>query len=288
MRKILKSCCAEGIVDTSGGELISYKTDGKEYIWYGDSAHWSGHAPVLFPFVSALKNGKVNIGGNEYTMKSKHGFARKSEFELVDINDTKAVFKLAADETTLAQYPYRFELYVTHEIGCCGYTTSYTVKNTDNRDIRFCLGGHPGFCVDNSIEDYKLVFEDDENCDLYYTDSDSLYSGSYKAGRRIEGREFELCYDDFDVDALIATGLKSRRVKILKKADGTGLEFDYTGFPVLVLWSPPKKHSPFIALEPWIGLPAMPDESGNFEDKPYVITLPAGHEYKASYKVSLI
>lgn len=288
MQKILKSCCAEGIADTVGGELISYKADGKEYIWYGDSAHWSGHAPVLFPFVSALKGGKVKFGGNEYTMSAKHGFARKSEFELIEADDEKVIFRLAANEATLAQYPYRFELYVTHELDCCGYRTTYTVKNTDNRDIQFCLGGHPGFLIDSTIEDYKLVFETDENSSLYYTDAASLYSDSYKAERCIEGCEFDLQYADFDADALIAADLKSRRVKIINKNDGKGLELDFTGFPVLVLWSPPKKHSPFICLEPWIGLPAMPDESGNFEDKPYVVTLPAGEEYSASYKVSII
>ncbi len=288
MQKTLKFCGAEGITDTTGGELISYKKDGREIIWYGDAAHWSGHAPVLFPFVSALKDGRVKFGGSEYTMSAKHGFARKSEFELLEDDDSRAVFRLAANEATLAQYPYLFELCVTHELDCTGYRTTYTVKNTDNKDIQFCLGGHPGFCVDGTIEDYKLVFETDEDSSLYYTDKASLYSESYKAERRIEGREFDLRYADFDADALIATELKSRRVKIIRKDDGRGLEFDYTGFPVLVLWSPPKKHSPFICLEPWVGLPASPDESGHFEDKPYAVTLAAGCEYKVSYKVSLI
>lgn len=288
MQRTLKFCGAEGITDTMGGELISYKKDGREIIWYGDAAHWSGHAPVLFPFVSALKDGRIKFGGSEYTMSAKHGFARKSEFDLLEADDSKAIFRLAANEATLAQYPYRFDLYVAHELDCTGYRTTYTVKNTDNKDIQFCLGGHPGFCVDGTIEDYKLVFETAEDSSLYYTDKASLFSESYKAERRIEGREFDLRYEDFDADALIATDLKSRRVKLIRKDNGRGLEFDYTGFPVLVLWSPPKKQSPFICLEPWVGLPGTPGESGNFEDKPYAVTLAAGGEYKVSYKVTVI
>lgn len=288
MQKILKACGAEGVVDTLGGELISYKAEGKEYIWVGDPAHWSGHAPVLFPFVSALKDGKVKFGGEEYTMKAKHGFARKSEFELIEAGGRKAVFKLNSSEATLAQYPYEFELYVTHELNCGGYTTTYAVKNMGKDDMPFCIGGHPGFCADGTIEDYQLIFEKEEDCDLYYTDSSSLYSEEYKAQRRIEGSVFDLRYADFDADALIATGLKSSRVKLICKNTGKGIEFDYTGFPVLVLWSPPKKQSPFICLEPWVGLPAMPGESGNFEDKPYAVVLPAGEEYSVSYKVSVV
>ena len=284
----LNCCGAEVIADTAGGELISYKVDGREYIWYGDAAHWSGHAPVLFPFVSALKNGKTRFGGKEYTLSGKHGFARKSEFELIGSDENKIVFSLTSNETTHSQYPFEFVLFVTHELESGGYKTTYTVKNTDFGNIKFCIGGHPGFCVDGSIEDYKLVFDYEENCNLYYTDADSLFSYDYRAERRIEGHEFDLRYDDFDADALIATGLKSRSVKLINKNNSRGLEFDYTGFPVLVLWSPPKKHSPFICLEPWVGLPAMPDESGNFEDKPYVITLPAGGEYSVSYKITLI
>jgi galactose mutarotase-like enzyme len=288
MRKILKTCGAEGVVDTLGGELISYKKDGREYIWTGDPAHWSGHAPVLFPFVSALKDGRVRFDGVEYTMKGKHGFARKSEFELVETDDKKAVFRLAASDVTLAQYSYRGELYVTHEISCGGYTTTYTVKNTDERDMLFCIGGHPGFFTDGPIEDYKLIFEEDEDCALYYTDADSLYSENYTAKRRIEGREFDLRYGDFDIDALISTGLRSRRLKLLRKTDNRGIEFDFTGFPVLVLWSPPKKQSPFVSLEPWVGLPAKPDESGEFADKPYAVRLEKGGEYMVSYKVTVI
>lgn len=55
MQETLRIDAAEAIVDTMGGELISYKSNGKEYVWTGDKAYWSGHAPVLFPFVSAIR-----------------------------------------------------------------------------------------------------------------------------------------------------------------------------------------------------------------------------------------
>lgn len=288
MQKTLKTGCAEGIVDTLGGELISYKNGGREYIWTGDKEYWSGHAPVLFPFVSALKNEKVSFGGKSFSMTTKHGFARKSQFELAECTDSKAVFKLTSNDVTRAQYPYDFILTVTHAICDTGYKTTYAVKNTGNSEMQFCIGGHAGFCVDGSAEDYELKLEKVEDLDLYYTDAESLFSEDYKISKRMESDSFAIQYRDFDVDAIIAKDIKSRKVKLVKKSDGTGIAFDFTGFQVLTLWTPPKKRAPFFCLEPWNGLPAYTDESGNFEDKPFRIVLPAGSEYSVGYKVSVI
>ena len=94
--------------------------------------------------------------------------------------------------------------------------------------------------------------------------------------------------DDFDVDAIILKAPKSHKVKLVKKSDGTGMEFDYTGFENLTLWTPPKKQAPFFCLEPWNGLPAYTDESGNFEEKPGCISLEAGKEYSVSYSITVL
>ncbi len=288
MQKTLHLGCAEGVVDTRGGELISYKNKGREYIWTGDPAYWNGHAPVLFPFVSALKDWKVKFGGKEYSLTTKHGFARKSEFVLSDCTDTKATFTLSASEATRAQYPFDFRLDVSHEITEQGYTTTYHVKNEGAEPMVFCIGGHAGYCVDGSAEDYKLVFEQPEDLDMYYTDAESLFSDAYKLAKRIEGDTYDIVYADFDVDAIVLKAPKSHKVKLVKKSDGTGLSFDYTGFTNLTLWTPPKKRAPFFCLEPWNGLPAYTDETGNFEDKPGCIRLEAGQEYSVSYSITVL
>ena len=288
MQKTLQIGCAKGIVDTYGGELISYQNNGKEYIWTGDPAYWNGHAPVLFPFVSALREWKVKFEGQEYSLTTKHGFARKSEFQLLSCTDTKAIFALDSSEETKKQYPYDFRLLVSHEITEKGYVTSYTVCNTGKRSMQFCIGGHAGYCVDSSAEDYQLIFEKPENLDMYYTDAQSLFSDTYRLDKRIEGNCYNIKYDDFDVDAIILKSPKSKKVKLIKKNDGTGLEFDYTGFENLVLWTPPKKHAPFFCLEPWNGLPAYIDESGNFEDKPGRIVLEPGKKYTVSYSITVL
>ena len=58
---------AKGIVETHGGELVSFQDkEGKEYIWSGDPAYWTGRNPNLFPVVGNLKGGAVTIEGKEY------------------------------------------------------------------------------------------------------------------------------------------------------------------------------------------------------------------------------
>ena len=44
---------AEAVGNTLGGELVSYKLDGQEYVWQGLPEYWASHAPVLFPTVGA-------------------------------------------------------------------------------------------------------------------------------------------------------------------------------------------------------------------------------------------
>ena len=105
---------------------------------------------------------------------------------------------------------------------------------------------------------------------------------------RIKGMKFDLKHPDYDVDVLIAPTLKSRKVKLVHKVTGKGVEMDFNGFSALGVWTPPKKQAPFVCLEPWNGLPANIGETGNFEDKPYAITLPAGAEYAVSYTVKVI
>ncbi|MCL2519173.1 MAG: aldose 1-epimerase family protein [Oscillospiraceae bacterium] len=286
MQKILNYGKVYGIVDTMGGELISYKNDGKEYLWTGLSEYWASHTPVLFPTVGVCKDEKVIIEGGEYSLK-RHGFARKSEFILKEITDDTAVFELLYSDETLKQYPYKFSLTVTHKINESGFRTEYNVENLDDKEIMFAIGGHPGFLLD-SIENYKLIFETKENCKMYYTDSNSCMDENLLHAKKLENTDvFELVYSDYDTDAIVIKDLKSRKVKLVSKFSGSGIEFDYNGFDVLGIWTPPKKNAPFICLEPWNGMPAYANETGKFEDKPYIKKLNVGESYSVGYTVTI-
>ncbi len=294
MNTQIKTTRASAVCSTLGGELISYKLDGKEYVWEGIPEYWASHTPVLFPTVGATIDESVKFEGVAYPLK-KHGFARKMEFELVEAADDKLVYALTDSEETKKVYPYSFRLLITHKITDEGFRTEFRVINTDEKPIVFCIGGHPGFrCPMNDGEnfsDYKLVFEKVENEDVIYTTN---YGGGYidatlpVVDKLKNTNEWELCHADYDVDVLLTKKLQSRKVKLVHKVTGKGIEFDFNGFSALGVWTPPKKQSPFVCLEPWNGLPAHLDETGNFEDKPYAITLPVGEEYAVGYTVKVI
>ena len=286
MTVTLKKGKVEAIARSLGGELISYKKNGKEYVWTGDEKYWPGRAPALFPFVSSLVDGKTLIGGKECHIPTRHGFIRQNELSLIESSDCKAVFELRESKETLENYPFKFSFRISHEICEDGFRTTFTVINKDEKDMPFCIGGHPGFLLEDGIENYKLVFEKDEDCDIGHCDEKSRYCDDFVIGKRLVGKEWELCYSDFDIDALFVKGVKSRKVSIVEKATGkVHLEFDYTGFDELVLWTAPGKKSPYLCLEPWNGLPPVIGESGNFEDKPHVRFLKKDEEYSVSYAV---
>ncbi len=266
-------------VTTAGGELISFKNSEREYLWHGDAEFWPGHAPVLFPFVSALNSSEVSIDGKTCHFNDKHGFGRKFDYVLKDKTEESVTFSLTENDVTLPQYPYSFELQIIHKLTDNGFETSYKVINTDCKDIKFCIGGHPGFRLNADIADYTFVFNEEENAQLYYTDENSHFSYNYKWNKKIEGRELNLTFSDFDRDALLCENLNSTSVSVIPK-DGKGaFEFGFEGYPVLAIWTTPFKKAPFVCIEPWHGLPAFVGETGNFEDKPYCVKL-APSEFK--------
>ncbi len=294
MNNEIKSARASLTASTLGGELISYKLDGKEYVWEGIPEYWASHAPVLFPTVGATIDGSVKFEGVSYPLQ-KHGFARRQEFKFVGATENSLVYELTDNAETKELYPYSFKLIITHTLNDDGFSTTFKVVNTDTKTIRFCIGGHPAFrCPMNEGEqfsDYKLVFEKTENEDVIYTTN---YGGGYidaslPAVDKLRGtNEWELRHEDYDVDVLLTKKLESRKVKLVNKNTGKGIEFDFNGFNALGVWTPPLKKAPFVCLEPWNGLPAHLDETGNFEDKPYVIELAVGNEYSVGYKVKVL
>ena len=98
---------AEAVGNTLGGELVSYKLDGQEYVWQGLPEYWASHAPVLFPTVGATIDETVKFEGKPYPLK-KHGFARKQEFRLIEATGDKLVYELVDNEESHKVYPYKF------------------------------------------------------------------------------------------------------------------------------------------------------------------------------------
>ena len=94
---------------------------------------------------------------------------------------------------------------------------------------------------------------DMEHRSLYLEDSDTV----------------ELNHEMFEIDAVIFDELKSRKLKLVSKKSGKGIEMEYKDFPYLILWSS-ANHGNFVAIEPWTGLSTCSDE-GDLAICPYFL-----------------
>ena len=263
-----------------GAELTSIQHNGKEMLFDGKT-FWNRQSPVLFPIVGQIKDSKTEIEGQIYEM-SQHGFARDMEFKQIEENH----YVLTYNEETLKKYPYKFELHVIYEIIEDILTVTYKVKNIDDKTIYFGLGGHPAFNCDYSNGEYEIVFNQKEDNIEFLKLKNGLID-TEKAENIIQDNKIHLKENTFDNDAVIMKNLKSNKVILQNhKTNQKILEFDFTGFPFLALWS--KKGAPFVCIEPWQNTADRIDGTQIYKNKENIIELPKDKEYKCEFKIKLI
>ena len=267
--------------------MTSIKYRGMEYLWNGDNKYWGRHAPILFPIVGRLINGKTLINGKEYEMK-QHGFARDQDFTLVEVTSTSITYKLKNNVGTLKQYPYCFELVITYEVVENMIKVTYLVKNLNEYEMLFSIGGHPAFCwplnKEEKFEDYEIKFSEKETTklialeDRYSSEVDKLF---------FENEDTILLSKDiFKIDTLVFKDLKSDTVTFRSKKSNSSVTMNFEGFPYLGIWTG-KNDAPFICLEPWYGIADYDNSNGIFEEKPGINRLEVGKSFECSYTIQL-
>lgn len=292
MKYTITTASSAAVIDSLGAQLLSLQDVlGTEYVWQRDPAFWPRSAPVLFPVVGRMPQGRIRIEGKVYEM-GIHGFAKEMEFSLYEQGRNTICFVLHSTPETLAVYPYKFEFYVRFTLTPEGLTTTYSVQNVNRRPMQFCIGGHPGFCCPLSAEeqfsDYELRFETPETIDCpRFQDEQIRYSKAYTL---LENSDvLPLHYDLFNDDAIILEGLKSRRVSLVSRKSKRGMEFSFPDFSTVAFWTPPGKQAPFLCFEPWFGMGNRDDEDSTcLADKKGVVTLPESEMFSASFTVSFL
>ena len=274
---------------THGGELHSIKSkkSNTEYLWNGNPDFWKYHAPILFPIVGKVKDGKYKVDGKTYELP-QHGLARVRDFSLKTCEDNKVTYELIYSEDTLKVYPYKFSLCISYELIDNNLKVSYKVTNLDDKTIYFSIGAHPGFMCplkDNeSLNDYYFEFNKKETADLMTLDmSVGLISHNtipYLNNENIIPLHKEL----FKNDALIFKNLDSNLISIKSKNHNQSLSMDFTGFPYMGLWAIPTG-CPFVCIEPWFGHADFVDFNGELKDKAGIQSLEIGEEFNCSYSI---
>lgn len=278
-------------LSSAGGSFTSLRANGREYLWQGDPAVWSGQAPICFPICGGLRDGVAETQTGRKISLARHGFARKQEFELIDAWETTCAFKLASTPELLEQFPYPFELVARYAIEGKKLSVSYEVTNTGDEDMPFFIGGHPGFSCPldegESYSDYKLRFEADEAATLCRAVPETgLIDVEGRVANPMVGRKLPLTHELFDVAETIFDVLESRVVDLVKNDEEKGVRVSFEGMPYLIVWSKPE--GDFVAIEPWGGLSTCSDEDDIFEHKRGCLVAHPGETVTRGFSVEVL
>ncbi|UII77671.1 aldose 1-epimerase family protein [Flagellimonas sp. HMM57] len=273
----------------TGAELISIKLleDDIEYLWQGDSLTWSDHAIVQFPIIGNLKNDQYRYNGKQYGMMS-HGFARISDFEVVEKSNEKVIFQLKSSSSTQKIYPFDFVFRVSYILKEDSIFVIFDVENTGNDIMYFSLGYHPGFNwpigQDETMGDHYLEFSHSESVDRLVMNEnliDSLQRNFLSGTKKIE-----LDKDLFQDDVVILAGIKSESLGLKNTKNQRSVTVTFGEVPYLGIWSP-KKNGDFVCIEPWFGVPDWNNASGELEKKEGIIDLVPSDHYQWECKITI-
>lgn len=287
----IRSQNSRAVISEIGGEMISFKNaKGQEMIWQGDPSVWTGHGPVLFPVIGALKDGKISINGQTHDM-TRHGIARRERFLAEKVGQNFVSYVLRSDENSplYAAYPFKFALHVIHTVRDDGFTTEYLVENLDEKPLPFNIGGHPAFNCPvpqgESYEDYDILFEQQEKPESLLPNTEGFVDGVVPIPEMKDGRTLPLTHDYFDrQDTLIFENLNSKSVQLKNRKTDAGLEFEFPDFTNLAIWSKDHRNAPYVCIEPWNGTADLVNATGKIEDKSGLITLEPGTCWKGEYR----
>ncbi len=272
-----------------GAELTSvfYKKTNTEHLWQADEKFWGWHAPVLFPVVGRCLHDTILIDEQRYHME-KHGFARKSMFNLTEQSASQLKFMLQSSEATLAIYPYLFEFYIVYTLYENQLKVTYEVVNTGKECMYFQVGGHPALTVpfnnNEQYEDYYIEFEQPESLERHLINADGYFSGEKELVLSNESK-LALRKDLFNRDALIFKNHKSRKVSIKSCNHEHYLSMTFNDFPYLGFWA--KENAPYVCIEPWIGCADSTGQLKEFSEREMVNLLEPDTIFKASYSIEL-
>ena len=124
----------------------------------------SGGPTILFPVCGGVYGDAVTIGGNEYEINDD-GFAKDSEFMLLECYEDYAEFILSSDDDTVEKYPFSFNIFVSYKLLGKAFEINCRAGNFSEYKMPYSLGINTyfpyeslnaQFCRDEIMEGYIL------------------------------------------------------------------------------------------------------------------------------------
>ena len=268
-----------------GAEMQRITTaDGREWLWSGDAKFWGGRSPVLFPIVGRAPDDHVSIAGQRYPM-GQHGFARRSEFTLVESGADFCRHELVATDEMRAIYPFAFRLTIIHRVVGKSVSVTAEVHNGANRPMPYGIGFHPAFVwplPGAAGQDHRIELDNHGTPELRRVKDGLIDAQVHETPFRGEG--LVLDHQMFFYDAMIfpegaGTGLRYGTPEV-------GIHFTWENLPNFALWS--KTDAPFICLEPWHGMAALAGAPDAIEERPYGEVLGPGATARYGFKAEIL
>jgi len=275
-------------INPFGAELHRLRdADGRDLLWDGDPAFWTGRAPILFPVIGCVAGGEIRIDGKAYPMP-KHGFARHKPFAVVAHSDDSATFRLEPDAETRAAYPFAFRLDIC--FGVAGGTLSIEamLHNPGDAALPASFGFHPALRWPlpwgGLRADHRIRFDREEPAPIRRIDQAGLLRPQPEP-TPVRGRDLALADSLFVDDALIFDRLGSRGLTY--GAPGApSLRVSFPAMPLLGIWTKPG--AGFLCIEPWQGIADPEGYGGEFRDKPGVIAVPPRSTHLFAVHIALV
>ncbi len=275
-------------VDSHGAELRSILgADGTEYLWQGDPAYWTSHAPNIFPYVARLTQGKFTYEGKEYGF-GNHGLVRYADLEIAEATPTSVRYLFASDAETLRRYPFPFRYEIRYEVRGKRLLIATRVVNTGESRMFFAVGGHPGFNVPlepgRTFSEYFLEFDRPAHpYRILLADSGAVTPGQ-EAYPLEDGLRIPLTHALFDHDAIVLHHA-ARRVSIRRKGGGRAVTVSYPDFRFVGFWHKPRTDAPYVCVEPWTSLPSREGVVEDISLQSDLLYLDPGREWETAWQI---
>ncbi|WP_157217291.1 aldose 1-epimerase family protein [Flavisphingomonas formosensis] len=270
----IRSAALSATISPGGAELQSLRdAAGRDFLWGGDPAFWTGRAPILFPIVGALANDSYQLGSHRFSLP-RHGFARRSRFAPVVQQDGEAVFRLTDSPPTRAAYPFPFVLEIRFATDDATLSIEATLTNPGDAPLPASFGFHPALRwplpYGAPRAEHVLLFDKAEPEPVRRLDEAGLLR-PVALPSPIERRTLKLDDGLFTDDALILDRLHSR--SLWYGVPGTpGVAVRFPDMPALGLWMKPG--ADYLCIEPWQGHADPEGFAGDFREKPGVVAIP--------------
>ncbi len=149
----IESGSAKAYLAPSRGGILTRFTVGDRDVLYLDDAtlldptkNVRGGNPVLFPSPGPLAGDRFEWRGKKGAMK-QHGVARNMAWRAEVTSEGSVLLRTASDDTTLAQFPFRFALAYRYTLAGPRLRIDQRIENTGDEPMPFAAGFHPYFAV---------------------------------------------------------------------------------------------------------------------------------------------